>query len=250
MTEGTSLDDLLNASPEPETVTEPVETRERDEHGRFAAKETGVEPAEPEGEAEPVPPTDKLPQEEYKAIKEEREKRQTLERELETLKTQIQQFQAQQNPPEPPPSLWEDEEGWGGNLVKTAVTQSTHQSRLMTSEMLMRQAEPEFDSLMSVYVELERANPAIIPQVMNNPHPYAEAIKIAKNQRAMQELGAVNVSELEAKMREKIMAELETGSTPLSGKPAIPASLTGERSVASRTGPAWSGPTSLDDLLR
>ena len=247
MTEGTSLDDLLNAEPEetPETVEEAQ--IQRDEHGRFAAKETGVEPAL-EGDADTVPPTDKLPPETFKAVKEEREKRQLLERELEALKSQFQQ--ATQQPPEPPPSVWEDEQAYGGHIVDVAVTQAETRSRVRMSEMLMRQAEPEFEELKNTYLELERSNPSLIPQVMGDPHPWNKAIQIAKNHRAMQDLGAVDVTDLREKLKAELLAELQQGTTSLPGKPSIPVSLSGERSVASRTGPEWSGPTPLSSLLR
>ncbi len=253
MTEGTSLDDLLNAEPEaaeavPEPVEEPQADKARDpDTGKFVSTK-GVEP-DPETEQETVPPTDKLPKEEYKAIKEEREKRQTIERELEALKAQFQQL-TQPVQQEPPPSVWEDENAWGGHLVNTAVTQAETRSRVLMSEMLMRQSEADFEDLKATYFELERSNPAIAQQVMADPHPWNKAIQIAKSHKAMQELGATNVEEMREKLKAELLAELQQGQTPVAGKPALPVSLTGERSVASRTGPEWSGPTPLSSLLR
>lgn len=247
MTEGTPLSDLLNNEPEEKTEPEPAtEARERDESGRFAAK--GVEPAEPEAAVqEPVPPTDKLPEQEYKAIREEREKRQTLERELEALKTQIQ---SQQQPPAPPPSIWEDEEGYGSHIVSSAVQQATFNARLDMSEMMVRQAQPDFEEVKAEFLRLVDENPALRQQALADPHPWNKAYHIAKNYRAMQDLGATDMVTLEAKMREKIMAEMQGGQTAIPARSELPATLTGERSVASRSGPAWAGPTPLSDLLR
>lgn len=252
MTEGTSLDDLLNpAEPVEEAVSEAVEEtqseRPRDETGKFVSTK-GVEAAEPEGDADAVVPTDPLPKEEYQAVKKERERRQAIEREVETLKAQINQLT--QEPPAPPPSVWEDEQGYSNNIVNTAVAQAEFRAGVKMSEMLMRQAEPQFDELKALYLQLEKENPALIPQVMNDPHPWNKAIQIAKNHKAMQDLGATNVDDLREKLKAELLAELQQGSSSVAGKPAIPATLTGERSVAGRTGPEWSGPTPLSSLLR
>lgn len=249
MTEGTSLDDLLNDEPEvAEAAPETVEAQPRAEDGRFAAKETGVQAAEPEGEAEPVPPTDQLPPETFKAVKEEREKRQSLERELEALRAQIQQAQNQQ-PPVPAPSLWEDEDGWQQHLQQQVLAQADQLSRINASEMAARSQFPDFQEKFDLFNQMATQNPQLVQQAMADPHPWAKAYQIAQSHKTMQELGAVDVSDLEAKIRERVMAELQQGQTPVPQQ-NLPPSLSGERSVASRGGPAWTGPTSLDSLLR
>lgn len=250
MTEETSLETLLNGEPsttsEPEAVQEPVQTDGpvRDENGRFAAK-TGVEP-EVETQPEPVPPTDKLPKEDYKAIREEREKRQTLERELEALR---QQIQAVQNPPEPPPSVFEDEQGWqqhfGSQVVQTAVQQATLNAKLDMSEMMVRQANPDFEEVKAEFLALAQQNPTLRDQALADPHPWNKAYQIAKNHRAMQELGATDLDTLKAKLREELMAEMQVAPAR-----TVPPSLASERNVGQRTGPQWQGPKSLSDLLR
>src|SRR5688572_23284178 len=125
-TEGPSLSAMLNDEPvaetpeveaAPETAPEPEEAPGepvRDDKGRFAAK-TGVDDA--------APPADKLPEQEYKAIRDEREKRQALERELEALRQQFQQAQQPKEPPAPPPSVWDDEQGFGQHIAGQAVSQ-------------------------------------------------------------------------------------------------------------------------------
>lgn len=251
MTEETSLETLLNGEPsttsEPEVTQETVQTDGpvRDENGRFAAK-TGVEP-EAETQPEPVPPTDKLPKEDYKAIREEREKRQTLERELEALR---QQIQAVQNPPEPPPSVFEDEQGWqqhfGSQVVQTAVQQATLNAKLDMSEMMVRQANPDFEEVKAEFLALAQQNPTLRDQALADPHPWNKAYQIAKNHRAMQELGATDIDTLRAKIREEVLAEVQ--ASPV--RQAVPPSLASERNVGQRTGPQWQGPKSLSDLLR
>lgn len=241
-----SLDDLLSDEPETEALApepvaepEPVEPETpRDEHGRFAPK-TGVD--------EPVPPTAGLPKDEYKAIREEREKRQRLEQELEALR---QQFQAAQNPPAPPPSIWEDDAGALQHVqqqaVSQAVQQATFNARLDMSEMMVRQAQPDFEEVKAEFLALAQDNPQLRQQALADPHPWQKAYQIAKNARTMRDLGATDVDTLRAKLREEIMAEMQAQPAP---RPGFPTSLSTARNVGSRNGPAWSGPPSLDELL-
>lgn len=234
-----SLDDLLEDTPEAEAIP-------RDDHGRFAAKETGVEPEAIQAAPEPVPPTDRLPQEDYKAVREEREKRQTLERELQALR---QQFEQAQNPPAPPPSIWEDDAGALDHVkneaVTTAVQQATYNAKLDMSEMMVRQANPDFEEVKAEFLALAQQNPTLAQQALADPHPWNKAYQIAKNHKTMTELGAVDVNDLREKLRAEIMAEAQ-----LQPRQGIPATLTGARNVGARSGPAWAGPASLDDLLR
>ena len=242
------LEELLNgeeamdAAPETEPEqSEPVNEPVRDEQGRFAPKgvDDGVPPA----------PADKLPQDEFKALKEERTKRQNLEREMAELR---QAFEAAKSPPPPPPSIWEDEQGWqqnfGNEVVSTAVQQATVNAKLDMSEMLARQANPDFDEMKAEFLALAEQSPQLAQQALADPHPWDRAYKIAKTQRTMTELGTTDIDSLKAKIREELMAEMGTQAAPIA--PAMPPSLSGERSVASRGGPAWAGPKTLNDLLR
>lgn len=248
MSEGTSLSDILNDEPSlPEvedTQPAPVveDTQPRDDTGRFAAKETGVEPHN----AEPVPPTNQLPKEDYKAIRDEREKRQALERELEALK---QQFAAPQEQA-PPPSIWEDDQGALQHVkqeaIGAAVQQATFNAKLDMSEMMVRQANPDFEDVKAEFLALAQQNPVLVQQALSDPHPWSKAYQIAKNHKAMQELGATNVDDLRAKIRAELEAEMQV-QQPV--RQSIPPSLATERNVGSRSGPAWSGPRPLSELL-
>lgn len=256
-TEGTPLSQLLGhdepeidtvETPQVQTAPEPTDTTEpapeapmRDERGRFAAK-TGVEDA--------APPADKLPKEDYKAIREEREKRQNLERELEALKQQFQTLQQPKEPPAPPPTIWEDEQGWQQHFSAQVAQQASFNAKLDMSEMLARQSHQDFDSMKASFLQMAEQNPALAQQALSDPHPWDRAYKIAKNAATMAELGATDVDTLKAKLREEVLAELQQGSQPLpQQQPTIPPTLTTERNVGARTGPAWSGPKPLSELL-
>jgi hypothetical protein len=254
--EGQSLDSLLNDEPVSEPVEAPVvevapetpETPEPASDGPARGADGKFIPKQTTGVEETVPPTDKLPQEDYKAIREEREKRQALQAELDALK---QQFEAAKEPPAPPPSMWEDEQGWqqhfGGEVVSTAVQQATFQARLDMSEMLVRQANPDFDEIKERFVQMMQANPALQQQALSDPHPWSRAYDIAKNAKAIEEIGATNLDELREKIRAELMAETQA-QMPVPQQ-TLPPTLTTERNVGSRTGPAWAGPKPLAELL-
>ncbi len=252
MTEGTSLEDIFNdeptgvtdaapaeMAPEPTQDVEPAsDGPARGPDGKFAAKQ--------QSDVEDTGPSpDKLPPAEYKAIREEREKRQTLERELEALKSEFQSLRQPKEPEAPPPSLWEDEQGWAQHNRQATVGEARFQSRLDMSEMMAAQAHDDFDDMQAKFNEMAQQNPAIVQQALQSRHPWESAYKIAKNAVSAAELGATNVDELRAKIREELMAEI--GQPPAS--PSLPATLTNQRNVGVRSGPAWSGPRPLSELL-
>lgn len=252
-----SLDDILDGNDEPEVLDavepqpEPMEEQPRDESGKFAPK--GVEPQQEAPVAEAVPPTaDRLPQDEYKALREEREKRQRLETELQALMQKLQQ--ANQQPPAPAPSIWEDDQAWqqhfGGQVVSQAVQQATYQSKLATSEIMARQAFNDFGEVWEPLNEWLQNNPTVAQQASSDAHPWGYAYRAYKNQQTMQELGATDMETLKARLRDEVkaevMAEMQAQKPAV---PNIPPSLSNQRSVGARSGPAWSGPTPLADLL-
>lgn len=245
MEDGTSLDDILNdepieaveqAEPEPQPEPEPVE-QPRDETGRFVPKG--------ETSASPAPVTE--PELDHKAIVAERRRRQEAEERARALEAQLQ---AVQNPPAPAPSLWEDEQGWqqhfGSQVVSTAVQQATLNAKLDMSEMMVRQANPDFEEAKAEFLALAQDNPQLVQQALADPHPWNKAYQIAKTHRTMREVGATDVETLKAKLREELMAEMQAQAPVRS---SLPPSLTTERNVGSRTGPAWNGPRPLSDLL-
>ena len=246
-----SLDDILDGNDEPEVIEaqetvadEQPEGQPRDESGKFASK--GVEPA-PEQEA--VPPTaDKLPKDVYEPLKAIRDENKSLKDRLEAMQQQFMAMQQPKEPPAPPPSIWEDDQAWqqhfGGQVVSQAVQQATYQSKLATSEIMARQAFDDFGDTWEPMNRWLESNPTVAQQAAADAHPWGYAYRAFKNQQTMQELGATDIETLKAKLREEMMAEMQAQ------KPAaIPPSLSTQRSVGARTGPAWSGPTPLSDIL-
>lgn len=244
------LDDILNgneAPKEPETpAVEPVaevaqpkaETAARDEKGRFVQKgEQQAEPvaAPPAAEEKTVP---------TKALQEERRKRQELEQRL-------AEIEARQQPQQPPPSVWEDERGafqhFGQEVVGTAVQQATFNARLDMSEMMVRQAHADdFDEKKATFMQLMAEVPGLQQRALQDPHPWNFAYQYVTNHERMNELAAVNVGDLEAKIEARIRAELT--AQPIAPLPAVPTSLADAQSAK----PSGSDPAprlSLDDIL-
>jgi hypothetical protein len=222
--------EAVEAVPEPEA---PV----RDDKGRFAPK--GVE--------ESVSPTPvEEPQFDHAAVIGERKRRQEAEERTRLLEAQLQ---ALANPPAPPPNIWEDEQGALDHVKNEAVTmavqQATFNNKLDMSEMMVRQANTDFDDMKAKFLEMAEQNPSLRNQALADPHPWNKAYTIAKNAAKMEALGAVDVAELEAKLREQITAEMQA-KTPAN---PLPNSLADAQSARGGGNPAVYQPYSLQDIL-
>lgn len=199
------LDDMVGSGEPvtPEVQPEAKPEAKRDESGRFAPKEIGVEDAG-------SPPADMLPPEEYKELKAERRKRQDAEARIAALEQQLNP----PAPPAPPPNVWEDEAGAFAHNRQQAVSEASFNARLDTSEMLAAQAHEDFDDMRAKFIEMMAINPALQQQALQARHPWGEAYKIAKNAARVEALGAINVDEVEAKVRAQIEAEYAAKAAP------------------------------------
>lgn len=241
-----SLDDILDGEPEVQEQAAPEP--EQPEPQVEGSEEKGVEPEQQEQPVEPEaepPSADKLPEDVYKPLRAVRDENKALKDRLEALEKEAQQRQQPKEPEAPPPSVWEDENAWGGQLVSQAVQQAAYQSRLQMSEMLMAEQVDDFSTVKQQLVEFVGQNPVLNQQVAESQHPWRTAYQAFKNQQTMAELGATDIASLEAKMREKLLAELQE---QVPAKP-VPPSLSTKRNVGNRSGPSWSGPTPLGELI-
>jgi hypothetical protein len=247
---GKSIDEMLGDEPEtqPEAVVEEApevveeaqpETveRARGADGKFVSKE-----AEAPAEA----PTDQLPREEYGVVRAIRDENKELKAQLAAIQERLS---AQpQAPAAPPPSIWEDEQAWQENFGQTVAGQAAFNARLDTSEMLAAQAYSDFEEVRPKILEHMASNPALQQQVLGDRHPWNKAYQIVKNHEKMQALGAVDLDDLKSKLEAEIRAKLlEEAPQRL---PSAPPTISGDRSVGSRTGPAWAGPKSIEEMLR
>lgn len=87
-------------------------------------------------------------------------------------------------------------------------------------------------------------------ELQNSRDPVGDIVRWHKNSPAMKE------QELREKLRAELLEEMQGGGQQAQaqqpGKPAVgqmPSNLAGARNVASRAGPAWSGPPPLTDIF-
>jgi hypothetical protein len=234
-----------------ETEQETAE-RLRDEKGRFAAKETGVEP-----QGETVPPTtDRLPQAEYAALKDERTKRQQLEARLQEYENYFQQLNRQPQAPAEVPDMFADPDAFQAYVIEQAVSRARQElqptiqqghtmTRAEVSELLARQKYEDYDATIEVFKEAVATNPFLLTQIQQAPDPATFAYNAGKQYQQAQAYGGAVPSkdDLKAQLREEIIAELNLN------RPTAPSTFAGDRSVGSRAGPAWTGPKPLGELL-
>jgi hypothetical protein len=97
-----------------------------------------------------------------------------------------------------------------------------------------------------------RLDPADYRRVVNSPNRYAEAVKWHQRQVARAEIGddpAAYRARIEGELREQIWSELNGNGNGRRFGGAMPSNLAGARNVGGRSGPAWSGPASLNDIF-
>jgi hypothetical protein len=101
-------------------------------------------------------------------------------------------------------------------------------------------------------VQTGRIDQADYQRVTTAPNIYAAAVQWHQRQQAQAEIGddpAAYRARLEAEIREKLTAELQQGEQAQQRQAVMPSNIAGARNVGSRTGPAWSGPPSLQDIF-
>lgn len=90
-------------------------------------------------------------------------------------------------------------------------------------------------------------------KVVSSPNRYAAAVQWHKRQLAQKEIGddpAAYRARLEAEILAKHGLTADGGAAQQQQKPSVmPSNLAGARNVGSRSGPAWSGPPSLEDIF-
>lgn len=248
MENGTSLDDILSDEPESEAGQAETIGQPRDEQGRFATKEPGVE--EQSSQEEPPSSEQEPTHIPIAALKDERTKRQQIEAERQQMAERLQQyeayFQSLQNG-------GQEEEPDPVQLIAQQVMsqlQPQQEMQFLTqkvefAEALARQKWADYDEKVEHFKEAAKANPFLIQELRTAANPAEYAYGVA-NQILEAKAYSQQPSreQIEAEMRAKIMAELG-----MSNQPKAPTSLVNERSVGSRSGPAWSGPTPLGDIL-
>jgi len=214
------------------------------EEPEVAAQETVGETGEEATQDAAEPPAEKpaaKPEEGLQAaLLAERRKRQELEQRLAA------------KPEEPKADFWEDPE------ARLAQTEQKFQQQLINqkldmSEAFARDKYADFGDKIVIFEAMVQENPALYQQMLAQANPADFAYRTATNQQKLQEMG--DPTAYEQKLREKITAEIEAkyatkGAAEHQKRAELPGTLATVSGAGGATAQTWSGPTSLDDLLR
>ncbi len=238
----TPLEDVLD-NQGPAEPQEPVEEQQAEPIAEQPAQEPVAEPepeTETETEVKPNAPTVPLA-----ALHEVRDANKAIKAELEALKA-AQMPQQQEQPEAIPDPVLEPE--------KFHAYQAKQQERLaqgMQGELLQQKvgmsrfqyAQEHGDGKAQELVDWFGQQPAHVQdQARQHPHPFAFAHELKQT------------AELTAQMsnpetRQQFEAFLASQNNPSQAAPRAPATTAGARNVSARSGPAWTGPTPLEQIL-
>jgi hypothetical protein len=112
------------------------------------------------------------------------------------------------------------------------------------------------DKAFSDAVAAGTIDPADRQKVLTSPNIYAAAVQWHQRQLAQAEIGD-DPAAFRAKLEAEILAkhgltaggEQQTQQGQQQPKPVMPSNIAGARNVGTRSGPAWSGPPSLQDIF-
>ena len=246
-----------------------IGTRARDENGRFVSVTPTEEKVEPKVEAKPelqveaqptpaakapepvvtppaapaspvvaTPPVENPETAAYKkAMREEREKRQALERQLRELQT-----------PKAPVDPWTDLPG-ALQSQQQQLDERLFVERCNLTEQLVREKHADFDDVREVFLEAAQGNPALWQQMRQELNPaqfvYREGLRIRELKDVGGDFSAYR-TKLRAEIEKDVRAELEAKY----GQPAVvPTSLNSDNSPVV-TEPVYAGPPPLKSILR
>jgi hypothetical protein len=183
------------------------------------------------------------------------------------------QPQPQPEPQKPPEFDWDNPVGTVDQRIQTQVEQRIGQERAAIAAEFQRQRE-ELQSNIAMsrygeevvkgaYVALAEARDTD-PQwlddyrrIMRSPNQYEAMVAWHKERTFKAEVGN-DPEAYKARIRAEYLEELRHGKPTLedgqqdSARPTgtvMPSNLSGARSVGSRNGPAWQGPTSIKDIF-
>jgi hypothetical protein len=134
---------------------------------------------------------------------------------------------------------------------------ATLSTKVQTSESIARSRYPDYDEKFAVFSQMVQEAPHLAEQAFASSDPAEFAYKTAKMQKDLQDAGGIEQmrSRVEAELKAKIKAELEAEWTKREAelkkqREELPGSLTDVPGKGAPNRPVWSGPTSLDDILK
>ena len=255
------VEEVATEQPEPEASEEPkaeAEGQPRGPDGKFAPKQTGVEeePKETEEPKAEPPSADQLPRDVYEPLKAVRNENRELKQQLEAIQQQLARQQPQPQPQaqanEPPVDFWDDPQGFlakqfdqFGQSMMQRFQQQQQVERIEASEAAAKAKHPDYDDAFRAFQQAAMANPALVQQMTAANDPAEFAYAKGKSALELERYGSVD----ELLKAERAKWEEELKAAVPQPKPSFPQTTAADGSVASRSGPAWSGPPSINDIL-
>lgn len=253
-----SLDDVLRGEAtervdEPNGAADPNEAEHTGEAQQETQPAAEGEAAEQQPAGEDAPPaSEPNKQVPLKALEEERKNRQDwkekairFEEELKHLRAQQSQAQTQQQPSQ--------------QQMEMTPEMLVLNERMNNSEDRVREkyGSEDVDAKLAVFERAVQENPALRQELMNQRHPWQWMYSHAQKLQALADIGD-DPTAYEQKLRAKWEAEMKesqqqqepTQQSQTQPAAALPRSLANNRSAAPRSAPVWSGPTSLNDVIR
>lgn len=205
---------------QPQEAEQAADGQPRDEHGKFAPKETGVKEEGP-------PPSESVP---VKALQDERRKRQELEQQIALLQQQAQQPQPQQ-----PPEFWSNPDGaldarleqFGSKLIQQ-FQQQQRIERINASEAEARVKYADYGDAFSAFQQAAQMNPTLIQRMQMAENPAEFAYQTGKRSMELEKVGSLD--ELLKAERAKWEAEVKAAAP----RPSFPVSTVQDGSAAAR----------------
>lgn len=221
-----ATDDEGSTNPEPEQSAQPEPT------GEQAAPPADETPDKPDESPESVPRA---------ALQDERRKRQELQRQLDAL--------ANQKPQTEKPDFWADPEKAFGDL-KAEMGQLVQGAILGVYEGQARGRHTDFDERMDTFADMVRNDPTLYQRMLTAPDPAEFAYQSAKTSEEINAAGNIDNyrAQVEAEVRQKLEAEYNDKFGQVLNE-RIPPSLSNTRAAGSNR-PEWTGPPSLDNILK
>jgi hypothetical protein len=272
MPEQMTLDTILDDKPPVETVVEKPEKvesdnanirhqekeelaqgRVRDETGKFVKKEevkkeeVKVEETKAPEKKEVIPPKQEFSDKEralLAALQDERRKRQELEKRQEVKKPDKPFWEA---PEDHFKAVEEQHKSW-----EQKQTERETVNLLRVSELMARKEHPDFDEKIDHFGRMVQEIPGLYNQWLQNPDPAEFAYKTAKQHKDLQEAGNIDTLRENIRKEERLKVEQELKSKEEKLKKEredLPPTLSDARGTKQQK-TVWSGPTTLDDVLK
>lgn len=234
---------------------------------------------QPQGQPEPAsndePQTDERGMVPVAALQAERQKAKRYTEQVAEFQQKLEQQNAQweqrfsqmmsavmpkQAQPEhaPPPDIWDDPNAFVRSQAMEMVTPLRQQMLAMARQVAEIQFQP--DAVKAAEEAFNRAaatgqiDPDVHRRINSSPNPFAAAVQWHQHVTTMSEIGsdpAAYKAKLEQELRDKVLAEIQEGQPRAGNAPApvMPSNFAAARNVGNRSGPAWSGPTPLQDIF-